>query len=257
MNKCLIVANWKMNFNVSEASLYLHKLNKEIDIHHSVEIVIAPTMLSLQPISLQIDRRKFKLAAQNAYSKDKGPYTGEVSFTMLRELIDYCIIGHSERRIFFHESLEDVRDKVASAVRNGIRPILCIGESKPERLAGETKKVIHDQVTTALSNLTGDEIRDVAIAYEPVWAISTFGHELAKPDDIQKTIDYIRYQISELYGSAVSKAVRVLYGGSVDKHSVGAYLALEGCDGALVGADSLKVDDFAEIIKKAYVIHNS
>lgn len=257
MNKCLIVANWKMNFNTEQASLYIHKLNKIIDIHRSVEVVLAPSLLTLQPLSLQIDRRKYKLAAQNAFFKDSGPYTGEVSFTMLRELANYVIIGHSERRIYFHETLEDVRDKVAAAIRNDIKPILCIGESKPEKVAGETKKVIHDQLVTALANLTGDEVKEVAIAYEPVWAISTFGHELAKPADVQKIMDYIRYQISELYGDSVAKAVRVLYGGSVDNHSISSYLALDGCNGALVGADSLNYQDFADIVNKAYLVESS
>jgi triosephosphate isomerase len=257
MNKCLIVANWKMNLNTEQASLYIHKLDKVIEPHRSVEVIIAPSTLVLQPLSLQLDRHKYKLAAQNAYFKDQGPYTGEVSFTMLRDLVSYVIIGHSERRIYFHETLEEVRDKMAASIRNGIKPILCIGESKPEKLAGETKKVIHDQIVSALANLTSDEVREVAIAYEPIWAISTFGHEPAKPADIQKAFDYIRYQISELYGEATAKAVRVLYGGSVDTHTVSGYLALDGCNGALVGADSLHYNDFAEIVSKAYAIESS
>lgn len=257
MKKCLIVANWKMNLNAEQASLYVHRLNKVLETHRSVELVLAPSLLTLQPLSLQIDRHKIKLAAQNAYFKDQGPYTGEVSFTMLRELVSYALVGHSERRIYFHETLEEVRDKMSAAVRNGIKPILCIGESKPEKLAGETKKVIHDQIITALANLTSEEVRDIAVAYEPVWAISTFGGELAKPADIQKAIDYIRYQISELYGDATAKSVRVLYGGSVDADSVTSYLALDGCNGTLVGADSLNYMDMATIVNKAFLVESS
>ena len=257
MNRSLIVANWKMNLNTQQASLYVHRLSKILTIHRSVEVVLAPSLLTLQPLSLEIDHRKFKLASQNAYFKDEGAFTGEVSFTMLRDLADYAIIGHSERRIYFNEGLEEVRDKVAAAVRNGITPILCIGESKPERLAGETKQVIHDQLSTAVANLTGAEIRDLVIAYEPVWAISTFGGEVAKPFDMQKAIDYIRYQISELYGADIAKQVRVLYGGSVNADSVSSYLALDGCDGALVGGASLNYQEFADIINKAYVVKHS
>ncbi len=257
MKRSLIVANWKMHLNTEQSSLYVHHFNKLLNYHRSVEVVLAPPMLSLQPISLQVDRRKIRLAAQNAYSKDDGPYTGEVSFSMLNGLVDYVIVGHSERRIYFTESLELVRDKVTAAIRNEINPILCIGESKPEKQAGETKRVIHDQLTTAVSDLTSEEIRRVAIAYEPVWAISTFDGEPAKPQDIQKAIDYIRYQISELYGATAAAEVRVLYGGSVDADSVSGYLALDGCDGALVGAASLDPESFATIIDKAYTVQQA
>ncbi len=254
MKKTLIAANWKMHLNVSSASIYLNHLNKEVPIHRNIEVVIAPSLLALQPLSLEVDHRKIKLAAQNAYHKDEGAFTGEVSFSMLRDLVKYVIIGHSERRLFFHEDLEMIRDKVAACYRNGLTPILCIGETKAERTSGETKRVIHDQLVTALSNLTAEEIRTIVIAYEPVWAISTFQGEVAKPQDIQRVIDFIVYQISELYGPKVSAEVRILYGGSVNSDSVSSYLALENCDGALVGGASLNYQEFAKIINKAYLI---
>src|ERR1039458_8078526 len=122
MSKNIVIANWKMNLNASQASLLLHRLQERIRIHREVEVVLAPSMLALQPLSVQIDRRKFRLAAQNAYYKDEGAYTGEVSFSMLRDLVHYGIIGHSERRIYFNETLPVVRDKVAAAVRNDITP---------------------------------------------------------------------------------------------------------------------------------------
>lgn len=252
MKRTLIVANWKMHLNTQEASLLVHRLDQRIKLHRDLEIVLAPSMLSLQPLSLQIDRRKFRLASQNAYAKDEGPFTGEVSFTMLRELVHYGIIGHSGRRIYFHETLEDVRDKMQAAVRNKIVPILCIGETKQERAAGETKRVIHDQLTTALAHLTSEEVEQVVVAYEPIWAISTFDGEIAKPDDMQKAIDFIRYEIKELYGETVSQAMRVLYGGSVDDSDATAYLRLEGCDGVLVGAASLNYEQFTGIVDSAY-----
>src|SRR4051812_6430220 len=126
MRKILIVANWKMNLNASQASLLVHRLSERIRIHRDIEVVLAPSMLTLQPLSVGLDRRKFRLAAQNAYHKDEGAYTGEVSFTMLRDLVHYVIVGHSERRRYFHEDLDMIRDKVAAAVRNGIAPILCV-----------------------------------------------------------------------------------------------------------------------------------
>ncbi len=251
--RILIVGNWKMHLNTHEASLLLKRLDDHIPVHRDIEVVLAPSMLSLQPLSVQIDRRKFRLAAQNAFYKDEGAYTGEVSFTMLRDLVHYVIVGHSERRIYFNETLEIVRDKVQAAIRNEISPILCVGETRHERAAGETKRVIHDQVTTALSNLTAEEVKDVVIAYEPVWAISTFGTgDPAKPDEIHNAIKWIRTLIKELYGKQTAEDIRVIYGASVDAEFVGGILGLEGIDGLLPGAASLNYHKFAGIIEAAY-----
>ena len=253
MNKrTLIAANWKMHLNSSQASTLLHRLQERIKIHRDIEVVLAPSHLLLQPLSMQIDRRKFRLAAQNGYHVDEGAFTGEVSFTMLKDLVHYTIIGHSERRLYFHESLEIVRDKVAAATRNHITPIVCVGETNHERLEGESKQVLHDQIVSALANLTKDEVADIVIAYEPVWAISTFGGQIAKPEDIKQAIDHIRSQIADLYSRGVANQVRVLYGGSVDDTTVGSYLAIDGCDGVLVGSASLHYDKFAGIVNVAY-----
>ena len=241
-----------MHLNTSQASLLLHRLHERIKIYRDIEVVLAPSLLVLQPLSMQIDRRKFRLAAQNAYHKDEGAFTGEVSFTMLQDLAHYAIIGHSERRLYFRETLETVRDKVNAAVRNGIAPILCIGETHDERHNGETKQVLHDQIVTALSDLTARDIDDIVIAYEPVWAISTFGGELAKPSDVQKQFDYIRHLIRELYGPKAAQKVRVLYGGSVDEQLARGYLEIEGCDGVLVGGASINYHKFSGIVDAAY-----
>lgn len=250
--KTLIVANWKMHFTVSQASLLTARLHKHITGHRDIEVVLAPSLLALQPLSLQIDRRRFRLAAQNANAQDEGALTGEVSFSMLHNIVHYVIIGHSERRIYFHESLETIRDKVAAAMRNGIMPILCIGETAEERHAGETKQVLHDQVVSALSNLTKEEVEHIVIAYEPVWAISNFGGQLAKPDDIAVCMRFIRKQIAELYGEHAAQAVRILYGGSVDEHIAGGYLEIEDCDGVLAGNASLNYHKFSGIVDAAY-----
>lgn len=250
--KTLIVGNWKMNLNVSQASLLVHRLQERVRRHRNIEVVLAPPMLDLQPLSMQIDRRKFRLAAQNAHHKDEGAFTGEVSFNMLRDLVHYVIVGHSERRIYFHEDLPMIRDKVQAAVRNGLTPILCVGETQHERKEGHTKRVLHDQVTTALSNLTAREVRDVVIAYEPVWAISTFQGQIAKPYEIAETLQYIRYQVAHLYGEKVARDMRLLYGGSVDDNTVRGYLEVEGCNGALVGGASLNPYKFAGIVEAAY-----
>jgi triosephosphate isomerase len=250
MKKLLIVGNWKMNLNTQEASLLVHRLHQHIKTHRDIEVVLAPSLLTLQPISMEIDRRRFGLASQNAYFVDEGAYTGEVSFNMLRELVDYSIIGHSERRRYFQETLEVVRDKVAAAVRNGITPILCVGETSPERAAGETQRVIHDQLTTALHNLTPEEAANVVVAYEPVWAIGTGDPE--KPDDIKKVISWIRHILSELYGETQAGEQRVLYGASVAPEFVRDILKNTGVDGFLVGGASLNYQQFAGIVDSAY-----
>ncbi len=250
--KVLIVGNWKMHLNVGQASLLVHRLQERARLYRNVEMVLAPSMLDLQPISLQIDRRKFRLAAQNAYHKDEGAFTGEVSFTMLRDIVHYVIVGHSERRQYFGEDLPMIRDKVKAAIRNEISPILCVGETQHERKEGMTKRVLHDQVTTALSNLTAHEVREVVIAYEPVWAISTFGGILAKPYEAEESIAFIRHQVEQLYGEKVANQMRVLYGGSVDDQTIRGYLEVPGCDGALVGGASLNPYKFAGMVESAH-----
>lgn len=239
-----------MYLNASQASLLLHRLQERIPIHRDIEIVLAPSMLVLQPLSIQVDRRKFRLASQNAYHHDEGAFTGEVSFTMLRDLIHYGIVGHSERRHIFNESLETVRDKIAAAVRNEITPILCVGETKHEREEGETKQVLHDQLMTALSNLTAAEVRDMVIAYEPVWAIGT--GDVAKPHQVEGAVKYIRDYVNDVFGQSAAKEVRVLYGGSVVPDVIHGFLNTPGVDGFLVGGASLNYQEFSNIVDAAY-----
>lgn len=235
---------------IHEASLFVHKLAKSIAVHHDVEVVLAPTLLALQPISLQIDRRQFKLASQNFYWQDQGAFTGEVAAAQLRGLVEYGIVGHSERRHVFHEHDKEIRSKVQAALRNQIRPILCIGETAHERANGETRDVLHDQLVGGLANVTSEEFDHVTIAYEPVWAIGTGNN--AMPDDVIKAVRVIRNQIRHLYGEQASQAVRILYGGSVKPESAGSYLAIDGIDGLLVGGASINEHSFADIVRSAH-----
>jgi triosephosphate isomerase len=250
--KLMIVGNWKEHLNVSQASHYLHRLQESIPIRQSVEVVLAPNVLVLQPLSIQIDRRKFRLAAQDGFDKDAGAYTGEVSMAMLSEIVHYVLVGHSERRHVFKENDDVVARKAQAAVRNGIMPILCVGETLQERLAGETKQILHNQVTAGLINLTSREASATVIAYEPVWAIGT--GEFAKPDQVNEAIKYIRKQVAELFGERCAKHIRILYGGSVDSFNASSYLSLEDCDGALVGGASLNYHKFANIVESAYKV---
>jgi triosephosphate isomerase len=250
MNKILIVGNWKMHLNTSQASLLVHRLQERVSIHRDIEVVLAPNMMVLQPLSLQLDRRKFRLAAQNAYQVDEGAFTGEVSFTMLRDLVHYVIIGHSERRHIMHEDLEMIRDKTAACVRNEITPILCVGETKHERDEGETKQVLHDQLMTALSNLTAAEVREMVIAYEPVWAIGT--GEIAKPEQVESAVNYIRKYVESVFGEHAAKSARILYGGSVVPDVIQGFLSIPGVNGFLVGGASLNYHSFSGIVDAAY-----
>lgn len=249
-DKKLIVGNWKMNLNTHEASLYLHKLADKVPVRRDVEVVLAPTLLALQSLSLQVNRRQFKLAVQNLYWRDHGAFTGEVSATQLRGIVDYAIIGHSERRHIFHETERDVRNKVQAAIRNHIRPILCIGETARERADGETKEVIHDQLISGLANVTSEELDDVTIAYEPVWAIGTGNNAL--PSDVKEAVKVIRDQIKYLHGGTAANDIRILYGGSVTADSASDYLAIDGIDGLLVGGASLDGNAFTNIVHKAH-----
>lgn len=254
-DKKLIIANWKMNLNMHESSLFLHKLSKLVKVHRNVEVVLAPTTLTLQSLSLQVNLKQFKLAAQNFYWRDSGPYTGEVSATQLRGIVQYALVGHSERRHIFNESDKDIRNKVAAAIRNNIRPILCVGETAWEHASNETHDVIHDQLTGGLANITSDEIDQVVIAYEPVWAISS-GRDsepiTVSPTDVNSAFRAIREQIKHMYGEKAAESIQVLYGGSVTSDSVADYLALPGVDGLLVGWASLNANAFNEILEKAH-----
>lgn len=252
--KKLVVGNWKMNLSIHDASVFVHHLAKEIPVHRDIEVVLAPTLLALQPISLQIDRRQFKLAAQNFYWRDNGPFTGEVSAAQLRGLVDYALVGHSERRHTFHEHDKDIRSKVQAALRSNIKPILCVGETAHERSSGETNDVIHDQLLGGLANVTSEEFEQVVIAYEPVWAIGTGDNAL--PDDVKAAVRVIRRQIEHLYGKSAAEAVRVLYGGSVTMHSAKTYMKIEGVDGLLIGGASLNRHEFAEIVESVHDIED-
>lgn len=241
-----------MNLNVHQASLYVHELSQKLDHHNDVEVVLAPTNIALQTLSLQVKRNHFGLAAQNCYWRDNGAFTGEVYATQLRGLVQYVIVGHSERRHVFGETDKEIRAKVQAVIRNELIPILCVGETADERANGETKHVLHDQITAGLANVASDEADKIVIAYEPVWAIGT-GDNATTQDlvDAEKTI---RHQIDGLFGHKTASSVKVLYGGSVNSDNASDYLAIKGVDGLLVGGASLHAEQFASIVEKAHKV---
>jgi triosephosphate isomerase (TIM) len=169
---------------------------------------------------------------------------------MLRSLVSYVIVGHSERRHVFNEDDKTIALKVQAVLRNNLRPILCVGETKQERIEGETQHVLYEQITTGLKNITSEEIENVVIAYEPVWAIGT-GEE-DKADDASQCARYIRKHIDAMFGRKAASRVQILYGGSVNGDDAGGYLVAEGIDGLLIGGSSLRAPTFASIVKRAH-----
>lgn len=250
--KTYIVGNWKLNFTVGEASIYLHKLLKNMPVYRDMSIIVAPSAIALQPLSLQVDRHKIKLAAQNAFYRDYGAFTGEISFSQLHGIADYAIIGHSERRYIFNENDKMIAKKVAAAVHNKITPILCVGEIESERTFGETADVIRDQVIGGLSEVADDMLDKIIIAYEPVWAISSAKtSKLATPDEVAEVVQLIRWTLEKTYGKEKAENVPILFGGSVSPSNAGAYLTVPGVNGLLIGGSSLILSEFIDIINVA------
>lgn len=252
--KTYVMGNWKMNLTVGDSSIYLQRLLKKLKPVRGLEIVIAPSAIALASLSLQLERNKskIKLAAQNFYQKDFGAYTGEISIAQLRGVVTYALIGHSERRFIFGETNRDISQKVAAAIRSGITPVLCIGETESQRNFGETKDVLRDELLGGLSEIDTDDVKKCLIAYEPVWAISsTKQARAATPDEIAESIKIIQAELTSAYGKATTEEIPLLYGGSVNPNNAGAYLTIPGINGLMVGESSLISDNFNDIVETA------
>lgn len=247
MRKPIIAGNWKLNHGISDTISFVKELKANYKNKNSAEVVLAPPFISLESAARERTGSEIKLAAQNAYYKPNGAYTGEVSLEMLKELgIEYVILGHSERRGIFGEINELINLKVLRALEVSVDPILCVGEKLEEREGGITEKIINMQVEKCFMNVKSEDASRVVVAYEPIWAIGTGKN--AVPEDAEKVCSLIRETITALYDSTVAEQVRILYGGSVKPANVSGYMALPNVDGALVGGASLKPDSFLEII---------
>lgn len=250
--KTFVVSNWKMNFTVGESSVYLNKILKKMPAMKGLEVVVMPSMVALQSLSLQVDRKKIKLGIQNFYHKDYGPYTGEISLTQARGLVDYALVGHSERRFLFNESEREIRQKMAAALRHKITPILCVGETANERMYGEMKDAIRGQLVGGLADVAEDEIEKVMIAYEPVWTLSSVGDlKFASPDQVAEAVAMIRGELKEIYGKKRAEMVPILFGGSVNPNNAGAYLTVPGVNGVMMSRSGLILEQFLDIIEVA------
>lgn len=244
MRPWMVAGNWKMNKTIGEA-VELARAVKEGTVGiKGGEIVVAPVFTALSSVYSAIKGSQVKLAAQNIYYEEKGAFTGEVSPGMAKDAgCEYVIIGHSERRKYFHETDAAVNAKVKKALQSGLKPIMCVGETEEEREQGVTKFVVGMQVKRGLYSV--EKVDEITIAYEPVWAIGTGKN--ASPEQAQEVHAFIRSEIERLYGKAAG-SLRVLYGGSVTADNIRDLTAMGDIDGALVGGASLKSDSFISII---------
>jgi triosephosphate isomerase len=246
MREWIVAGNWKMNNSIAESVTLAKAIKEGVAALKKGEVVIAPPFTALFSVAETIKGSNVFLAAQNMYFEDKGAFTGEISPIMLKDLeCAYVIIGHSERRKYFHEQDRDVNLKVKKALTAGLKPIMCVGETNEERINGITRSVIDRQVKQGLSGV--EKMDSLVIAYEPVWAIGT--GKVATPAQAQEVHDFIRGILKDLYGTTAYN-IRILYGGSVTKDNIGDLIAMEDIDGALVGGASLKADGFLGIIQK-------
>jgi triosephosphate isomerase len=243
----VIVGNWKMNLNIRQSEVLVSRLKANIT-KPTASVVLCPTFISISSVSNIVKSYSesiYAVGAQNSYEKDDGPFTGEVSAELLKGLAEYCIVGHSERRIVFGERDELIAKKVAACIRNGITPILCVGENIHQRQEGLAKRTIMDQLEEDLSEIIPSEVKNIIIAYEPVWAIGT--GENASSHDVEDIFLEIQKYLLNKYGEAIAPKVRLLYGGSVNSDNAKTYLAITACDGLLVGGASLNYKEFADI----------
>jgi len=246
----LIVGNWKMNTTVTEATRLVHEMLDRLDKIEGVEKVLCPPFISLVAIQELLKDSSVKLGTQNMHSEAKGAFTGEVSPLMLVGICEFVILGHSERRQYFGETDEIVNKKILAALRNGLKPILCVGEKLDENEAGKTEEIIARQINQGLSNVAPTP--DMVIAYEPIWAIGT--GKAANGEQAAATIKFIRNTLSKLWNENAAQDLRILYGGSVTGSNIGEFISQPEIDGALVGGASLKAEDFVSIVEQTAAI---
>jgi triosephosphate isomerase len=249
--KKFVAGNWKMNMTSSEVAPYLEVFRQETEPVNNVDIAIIPSFTALAKASEILGgSQKIRLGAQNMSPEAKGAYTGEISAAMLRDLfVRYVLVGHSERRRLFGETDELVHRKVVTALNSELRPILCIGETLEERQAGQEKAILEAQLEGALKALTQEQLEEIIIAYEPVWAIGT--GLTATPAQAQEAHQFIRDYLKTSAGVEIADKTRILYGGSVTADNARELLSQPDIDGALVGGASLDPRSFAEIVAAA------
>jgi len=250
MRRACVAGNWKMNKSVQESLSLVKELVPGLDSIENVDSVICPPFIALAKVSDLVKNSKIELGAQNLYWEEKGAYTGEISPSMVAEIAEHVVLGHSERRAYFQDTDEAVNKKVLAALNAGLKPILCVGETLDENENGKTGDVVKRQLTNALKGVSIEDFGKIMIAYEPVWAIGT-GKAATAEGANQVIKEYIRDEVSSLYSRESADKVRILYGGSVKPENAKEYFQQPDIDGALVGGASLKADAFIKITEAA------
>lgn len=243
MRKPIIVGNWKMNKTIAEAVEFIKAVDPVC--HDGATYGVGTSFLALNEANKLA--KNLIVAAENCHFEDSGAFTGEVSVPMLEEIgVKYCIIGHSERREMFGDTDETVNKKAKRLIKAGITPIVCIGETEAQYDAGESEKVIRDQLSGSLADLCADCVKNIVIAYEPIWAIGT--GKTATFEQAEEVCACIRETVKAMFDEATSDAVRIQYGGSVKPATIDGLMQKPNVDGALVGGASLKAADFSAIV---------
>ena len=246
MRKKVIAGNWKMNMLPNEAISFIEQITPLVkDTNNEVILCVPYTDVFYSLLTAQ--NTNIKIGAQNMHWEEKGAYTGEISGQMLKSIgVEYVIIGHSERRQYFAETDETVNKKVKSALANELKPIICVGETLEQREQGKAEEVITTQTVLALEGINKEQMANIVLAYEPIWAIGT--GKTATSEDANNSIKWVRNKVEELYGKEVADQVIILYGGSVKAENAKELFSTTDIDGGLVGGASLKVDEFSKIV---------
>ena len=242
--KTFIAGNWKMNKTAAETKALAEALKESLaKFGDTVTMAVCPTFTSLAAAVEVLKGSNVKVGAQNIHWADNGAFTGEISGAMLKEIgVEYVIIGHSERRGYFHETDEDINKKAKAIFKNNLLPIICCGESLAQREAGQTEDWVASQIEAALAGLSADQVKVSVLAYEPIWAIGT--GKTATADQAQEVVAHIRATVEKLYNKDTADAVRILYGGSVKPANVKELMAKPDIDGGLVGGASMDPESF-------------
>ncbi len=250
MRKKIIAGNWKMNKTVSEAEALSAAIKRELDTEAKVDVVLCPPFTAISAVSQAVSGTQIAVGAQNMHFEPSGAYTGEISAQMLREqYCRYVILGHSERRQYFGETDAGVNKKTVAALAAGLKPIVCVGETLEEREAGKIEEVITTQINGSLAGISEADLKNVVVAYEPVWAIGT--GKTASPEQAQDVHAMIRGLIASLCSQSAADAVRIQYGGSMKPDNAAELLSKPDIDGGLIGGAALDALSFIAIVKAA------
>ena len=245
--RTVIAGNWKMNFTPAEATAFINEIKPMVAGKDNCDIVFCAPYVTIDAAQKAAAGSNIKIGAENVHFKASGAYTGEISAEMLCEAgVEYVVIGHSERRQYFGETDATVNARTKAALAAGLKPIICVGETLEQREKNRTKSVVRKQINGAFDGIDADELKNIVVAYEPVWAIGT--GKTATSEQAEETIKNIRSMVAKLYGRKLANKLRIQYGGSMNPKNVSELMAQPNIDGGLIGGASLKAVDFSQVV---------